>query len=76
MNLSLMYIFVFKLQLGLNGIWISKIFTDASIFIATEFLLTKSDWENIAQEFFNKRNNKFNHRIEMTEESISMTIDE
>jgi hypothetical protein len=71
-----MYIFVFKLELGLSGIWISKILTDTSIFVATEYLLLKSDWETIAQEFFNKRNIKFNYSLEMTEEELSMTTDE
>lgn len=40
-NITLMYIFIGKLELGLHGIWMSKFISDSGIFIANLFLVNK-----------------------------------
>jgi Na+-driven multidrug efflux pump len=37
--LSLMYLTMFKLHLGLHGIWISKLISDTAIFICNEIMI-------------------------------------
>jgi Na+-driven multidrug efflux pump len=57
-NLSLMYLFIYKLEFGLHGIWLSKFISDSGIFIFNVFLVNSQDWEQISEYFFEKRTKK------------------
>jgi Na+-driven multidrug efflux pump len=38
-NVTLMYLFVYKMELGLHGIWMSKFISDTGIVICNVFLV-------------------------------------
>lgn len=61
-NLSFMYIFIFRLGLGLHGIWISKFISDSCIFLSNVSLVNVQDWEAISQDFYEKRNKSENEK--------------
>ena len=79
-NLSFMYIFIFRLDFGLHGIWISKFISDTCIFISNVSLVNVQDWEEISEEFHHQRNqkdrDKIHHQRNLSTESKSTTDDD
>ena len=74
-NLSFMYIFIFRLDYGLHGIWISKFISDTCIFISNVSLVNVQDWEEISEEFHHQRNQKDTESKSTTDDDEYQKLD-